>query len=240
MAAGRNIYETIGIESPYTYFSGAVLSGLLLIGLGFFVRRKLSKAEVLPEDGFTLFNAGVELVRVSRNFVWDLIGPGAEKYLPIVLTAFLLILFNNLSGFIPGFLSASEHLSLNLGMAAFVFLSYQFLGFKEHGFGYLKQFTGGLPVPGYGLAITLLLSVIAIVVFAVELVGHVVRPGSLSIRLFGAIFGDHKVLESVSELVPLFVPIVAMALGLMVSLIQAFVFSVLSVVYIKLAVSHDH
>jgi F-type H+-transporting ATPase subunit a len=108
-----------------------------------------------------------------------------------------------------------------------VFLVYNYFGFKEHGISYLKQFAG--PVLW-----------LAPLMFVIELLSHLFRPMSLSIRLFGNMFGDHMVLSIFSGLVPLIVPIIFMILGIVVSLIQAFVFSALSSVYIALAVSHEH
>jgi F-type H+-transporting ATPase subunit a len=240
MAKGASIYQTVGVPSQYEYFGAALFSGFLLILLGFFVRRKLRSGELLPEGRFSIFNAAVEVIAIFRNFLHGMIGHGSDKFVPIIVITFLLILVNNLSGLIPGFLSPSENLSNNLGMALIIFISYQYFGIKEHGFAYVKQFTGGLPMPGYGLVMSVILSMIALLLVVIELVGHVVRPMSLSLRLFGTISGDHKLLVIVSDLTYLFIPVLVMMLGLLVSVVQAFVFSLLSTVYIKLAVSHDH
>jgi F-type H+-transporting ATPase subunit a len=96
-----------------------------------------------------------------------------------------------------------------------------------HGIGYLKQFAGPLIW-------------IAPLMFVVEVLSHIFRPFSLSVRLFGNIFGDHAVMGIFSSLVPLVVPVIFLVLGLAVALIQAFIFAALSTVYISLAVSHEH
>lgn len=240
MAKGASIFETVGVASEFKHFSGAVFSGILLILVGLLVRRKLKTGELLPEARFSLTNAAIEVVAVFRNFLHGMIGHGSDKFVPIIVITFLLILINNLSGLIPGLVSPSENFNNNLGMAAVIFIAYQYFGFREHGFSYLKQFTGGLPVPGYGGFMTGILAVIALLLVVIELVGHSVRPLSLSLRLYGTISGDHKLFMIVSDLTYLIVPVLVMMLGLLVSVVQAFVFSLLSTVYIKLAVSHDH
>ncbi len=101
------------------------------------------------------------------------------------------------------------------------------LGFKEHGMGYLKQFMG--PV-----------IYLAPLMIVIELVSHLVRPASLSLRLFWNMFGDHLVLQIFSNLTPYIVPAIFIGLGVFVSFLQAFIFTILSSIYISLSISHDH
>ena len=143
-------------------------------------------------------------------------------------------------GLIPGWPPATESLYTIVPMALVVFLYYQFLGVREHGVGYLKQFTGGLPPSGLNPFLTIFLAGVAGLVFVIELIGHIFRPASLSLRLFGNMTGDHTLLSTTLTLAPIGAPMFAMMLGLLVSTIQALVFSLLTSVYIKLAVSHDH
>ena len=157
----------------------------------------------------------------------DIIGPQAEKYFPLIGSLFVFILFCNLLGIIPGFLPPTSNIYTNAACAIIVFIYYNYQGFKEHGIGYLKQFAGPLIW-------------IAPLMFLIEILSHLFRPFSLSVRLFGNIFGDHTVLSIFSDLIPLIVPVIFLILGLAVALIQAFIFSALSAVYIGLAVSHEH
>jgi len=115
----------------------------------------------------------------------------------------------------------------NAAMAGTIFVYYNYSGFKEHGIGYLKHFTG----PVIWLAWLML---------PIELIGHLVRPVSLSLRLAGNITGDHLVLGIFTDLTHFVIPIVFVGLGVFVAFVQAFVFTLLSTIYVSMAVSHDH
>ncbi|MFH0811430.1 MAG: F0F1 ATP synthase subunit A, partial [Pseudomonadota bacterium] len=167
------------------------------------------------------------IIQVATNIIKDIIGHHAEKYLPLIGSLFIFILFCNLLGLIPGFLPPTSNLYTNGACAIIVFLYYNYQGFKEHGVGYLKHFAGPLIY-------------LAPLMFVIEVISHLFRPFSLMVRLYGNISGDHAVLTIFSSLVPLVVPVIFLVLGLMVALIQAFVFATLSTVYIGLAVSHEH
>jgi F-type H+-transporting ATPase subunit a len=128
---------------------------------------------------------------------------------------------------IPGFVPPTDNINTNLAMSLTVFVYYHIMGVKAHGLkGYLKHFMG--PILW-----------LAPLIFVTEIIGHCVRPLSLSLRLFGNITGDHLVLGIFSNLVPVLVPVAFLALGLFVSFIQAFVFSLLSMIYINLATAHE-
>lgn len=241
MSAGHTIYEGLG---SYKFVGAAAATAVVLTGVGIVVKVKASARlrndDVLPDDGFSFLNLASQLVSAFRGLLSSMIGHGSDKYLHLILGTFLFILVNNLAGMFPGLLSPSQNLINNISMAIVIFVVYQFYGIKEHGFGYLKQFTGGLPPKNQNLVMTVILSGIAILIFGIELIGHAVRPVSLSLRLWGTITGDHALHDVMKGILPLFLPMIAMALGLLVSVVQAFVFSLLSTVYIKLAVSHDH
>lgn len=146
----------------------------------------------------------------------------------------------NLMGLIPGFLPPSDNINTNLAMGLTVFVFYHYLGIREHGTHYVGQFTGGLPPKGFGTLITAFLALIGCVLFVIESIGHIIRPVSLSLRLWGNINGDHTLVGVFNGITPILVPVIFMVLGLFVCCVQAFVFSLLSTVYIKMAVSHDH
>lgn len=188
---------------------------------------KNSPDPLVPDTCLTARNVLEIVVQAIYGQLRSIIGPEGDKFVTIVGSLFLYIFFCNIMGVVPGFESATANINTNLAMAVIVFLLYNYYGFKEHGFGYLKQFTGPL----------LLLA--PLMVF-IEVLSHLFRPMSLSIRLFGNMFGDHMVLGIFSDLVPLVVPIIFLVLGIVVSSIQAFVFAVLATVYLALAISHDH
>lgn len=241
--AHHTILQVVGVPHEYNHVvaAGLVAAGLTIVG--FHVKSKLSKIEdqVLPEPKLSILNISTELVSMFRNLLEGMIGHGAEKYVPLIGSIFLLILFSNLSGLIPGFPPATENVNTNVALALISWIAFVSSGFKEHGLGYIKTFTGGLPPSGYGAGITAMLSVIAILVFGIEFVGQIIiRPLSLTLRLWGNINGDHILIGVFNGLVPLLIPIIFLILGIFVSVIQSLVFSLLSSVYIKLAVSHDH
>lgn len=206
-----------------------VASIIFIISLKVFNSIKNSSNSLIPKERVTFQNFFELIIQVAINIMKDIIGPHAEKHLPLIGSLFVFILFCNLLGLIPGFIPPTANLYTNAACAIIVFLYYNYQGFKEHGFGYLKHFAGPLIY-------------LAPLMFVIEIISHLFRPFSLTVRLYGNISGDHTVLAIFSSLVPypVIYPVVFMFLGLMVALIQAFVFATLSTVYIGLAVSHEH
>jgi len=132
----------------------------------------------------------------------------------------------NLLGLIPGFLPPTQKMNVTVGLAVVVFLSTHYFGVREHGLAYFRHFLG----PIWWLAPIML---------PIEIISHLARPMSLSLRLFGNITGDHAVVSGFMALVPVVVPAVFLGLGLFVSFMQAFIFTVLSMIYISGAVAHE-
>jgi F-type H+-transporting ATPase subunit a len=207
----------------------ALLVLLILILLSWRIHSSLRKARdpLIPETRFSARNVLEIVVQATYNQLRSIIGPTGDNYITLVGGLFIFIFFCNIIAIVPGFAPATDNLNTNLAMAVIVFLVYNYYGFKEHGLAYFKQFAG--PILW-----------LAPLMFLIELLSHLFRPMSLSIRLFGNMFGDHMVLGIFSDLVPLVVPVIFMILGIVVSMIQAFVFAVLTTVYIALAVSHEH
>ncbi len=151
----------------------------------------------------------------------------AAKFFPLIGALWMFILFGNLIGLIPGFVTPNDTLKTNVGIALMVFLLTHYYGIKEHGFiNYFKHFMG----PSIALAP---------LIFPIELISHLARPLSLSVRLLGNMMADHKVVMSFFALVPILVPLPFMLLGLLVCLIQALVFCTLTMVYIGMAIEHE-
>jgi F-type H+-transporting ATPase subunit a len=150
----------------------------------------------------------------------------AARFFPIIGALWIFILFNNLIGLIPGFSSPDDSLKTNVGLAVFVFLLTHYFGLKEHGLAYFKHFLG----PVWWLSWLIL---------PIELISHLARPLSLSVRLLGNMMADHKVVMSFFALVPILVPLPFMLLGLLVCLIQALVFCTLAMVYFGMAIEHE-
>ncbi len=136
----------------------------------------------------------------------------AARFFPLIGALWMFILFGNLIGLIPGFISPNDTLKTNVGIALLVFVLTHYLGVKEHGLAYFKHFLG----PSLVLAPLML---------PIEIISHIARPVSLSVRLMGIMMADHKVVMSFFALVPILVPLPFLLLGLLICLIQALVFT---------------
>jgi F-type H+-transporting ATPase subunit a len=174
------------------------------------------------------------LVEVSflavRNLMSEVIGKESSRFVPIIGTLALYILTGNLLGLIPGFLSPTSNYNITAACAICVFIYYNYQGFRKQGFlGYLKHFAG----PVLWMAPFL---------FVIELISHMARPMSLSIRLFGNIFAEELIIKSLNNIWPVLNPltIMVMFLALFASTIQAFIFILLTMVYISGAVEETH
>lgn len=150
----------------------------------------------------------------------------ARRFYPLIGTLWLWILFGNLIGLVPGFISPNDTLKTNLALAMVVFVLTHVYGIKEHGFAYLKHFLGPSPV-------------LAPLMVIIEIISHLARPMSLSLRLMGNMIADHKVVFAFFALVPVLVPVPFLLLGMLVCLVQAIVFCTLTMVYIGMAVEHE-
>lgn len=217
----------INHHNIHIFSAGLVV--LFLIVAALMVHRKLKRVEerLVPAPKTTLVNLFETAVENILGLMEGILGHDAPKYLPLIGTLFIYIFLCNVLALIPGFVPPTDNINTNLACSLTVFVYYHIMGIKAHGLkGYLKHFMG--PILW-----------LAPLIFVIELIGHCVRPVSLSLRLFGNITGDHLVLGIFSDLTPILVPVVFLALGLFVSFIQAFVFSLLSMIYINLATAHE-
>ncbi len=199
-----------------------ILATLLLIVFFLAVRATLS----VEKPGGLQHTAEMVEEFVSEQ-AEGIIGHGYERYLPYAITIGFFILICNLLGLIPGFESPTANPSVPLGCAVLTFLYYHFHGIRTHGFHYVKQFAG--PV--------LLLSPLMIVI---ELVSHFARILSLTVRLYANMFAGDLVTMAFFSLVPVLVPVLFLSLHLGVALVQTFIFVMLTLVYLGLAVSEEH
>jgi len=165
-----------------------------------------------------------------ENFFGAILGSEKIKiYFPLIATMFIFIAFANYSGMLPsaghlpGLAAPTSSLSITVGLAIITFFSTHILGFKAHGVGYLKHFAK---------PVALLLPLMVLEEF--------VRPLSLSLRLFGNIYGEEMVSRQIFELVPILAPLPLYILSLLFCLIQALVFTMLSTIYISMATGEGH
>lgn len=157
----------------------------------------------------------------------EIIGPHSEGYTAFLVALGLFILICNLIGLIPGFESPTAVKYVPLGCAIVAFFYYQAQGFKHSGIGYLKHFAGPMPA-------------LAPLMVPIELISHLARVLSLTIRLFANMFAGDMVTLVFISLIPLGIPILFLGLHIFVSFLQAYIFVLLTTVYLQGAVAEEH
>src|SRR5258706_828284 len=193
---------------------------------------KLSEAD--PTHGQLTVEAGFLTL---KDMVVNVIGENGFKYFPVLATFAVLILISNLMGMVPLFMSptASVNVTFALGITSFIYFNY--VGIKENGLlKYIAHFAGP-KLPWYMIPITVL-------IFFIEIVSMSIRPMTLGVRLFANMFADEQLYAQISGLYPPYSHFVVqililLPLGLFVAIVQTLVFTLLSMIYINLALPHD-
>ena len=220
----------------------SVLAALLLLAAGSLVRRSLAGAGggVVPDEGVTLRNAVEFVVESLSGLARDTMGEDWRRYFPLVGTIFVFILVSNLLGLVPGVGGASSDVNMTTAWAIISFVVYNAVGIHKHGFWYINQFLGPSFFEIHLFGRHLHVRPLAPLFLPLELILHLARIATLSVRLLANMFADHTVISVWIGLVPLAVPALFMGLGLLVSVLQAFVFSLLTMIYIGEALAHPH
>ncbi len=196
----------------------------------------LAPAKLIPTR---LQSVAESLYEIVDNMTHEILHENARRYFPFVLTLFLFILFANVLGLIPYSFTVTSHLIVTLTLALTVFIGATIIGFIRHGFGYLKLFMpSGVPV------------VLLPLVVVIEIVSYFIRPMSLSIRLFANMMAGHMMLKVMAGFVvmlgvtagwlPLAAMVGLMGLELLVAALQAYVFALLTCMYLNDAMHVDH
>lgn len=171
------------------------------------------------------------LAEMTNEFVSEqgesVIGHGHERFTGYLTALVLFVLLSNLVGIVPGLESPTANVVVPLGIALITFIYYQFHGIRENGFAYAKQFIG----PVWWLSWLFI---------PIEIISHLARVLSLTVRLYANMFAGDLVTLAFFSLVPFGIPLIFMGLHLGVAFIQAFVFMILAMIYLSLAVSHEH
>lgn len=162
-----------------------------------------------------------------ENMIVETMGEHGRPFFPLIATLALFILVSNLIGLIPGFFPPTANINTTAACAVVVFVMTHVVGIKEHGAAYVKHFMG--PIIW-----------LAPMMFFIEVIGHLSRVVSLTLRLFGNMNGHELVLMIFFGLAPFLVPIPMMLMGVLVSFIQAFVFMLLAMIYIQGSLEHAH
>jgi len=210
-----------------SYVSYAFLASLLLIVLALIVRSSLKLVPTGTQNVVeTIIEALLNLAEENIGHHW------ARPLFPLLATLALFIAVCNFMGLIPGFVSPTANINTNAAMAIPVFLATHVYGIRVHGFGYIKHFLG--PIRSiFALPLMLLM-------FVIEFIGHIARPLTLSVRLFGNMVAKHYIIGVLGILSPAIVPVAILVLGVLVSVIQAFVFTLLTALYLAGAVEEAH
>jgi F-type H+-transporting ATPase subunit a len=205
----------------------AFLASAILITVSLIVRSSMA---LIPKgvQNFmeTILEALLNLCEENIGHHW------AKALFPLVATIALFIAVCNFMGLIPGFMSPTSNINTNAALAIPVFLSTHIFGIRVHGFSYLNHFLG--PIRSvYALPLMMLM-------FVIEFIGHLARPLTLSVRLFGNMSAKHYILGVLGILSPALIPVTILVLGVLVSVIQAFVFTLLTALYLAGAVEEAH
>lgn len=200
----------------------SVIATLILL---LFFKLTVKNLSLFPAKMQTLLEA---IYLFFRGIVDDMIGTEGRKFIPVLGTLGLFIAVSNLLGLLPEMASPTANLNAPAGCAVFIFLYYHSQGVKKHGFfGYLKTFTGPKWWLGWLFA-------------PIEIISHFSRPMSLTVRLFCNIFGEDLVIIILVSLVPFVAPLPMMAMAIFTSLLQAYIFIMLSSVYLAGAIASEH
>jgi F-type H+-transporting ATPase subunit a len=171
------------------------------------------------------------IAEMTHEFILEqsesIIGHGFERFASYLTVLGLFILIANLMGLVPGLESPTANAVVPLGFALCTFLYYHYHGIRSNGFSYIKQFLGPVPVL-YPL------------MFVIELISHCARVLSLTVRLYANMFAGDLVTLAFFSLVPVGIPLIFLGLHFGVAIVQAYVFLLLAMIYLSLAVAHDH
>jgi F-type H+-transporting ATPase subunit a len=212
----------LSVLERYDHLLNAVLAFLLAVLLTTYLRARMKRVPGPLQQTLEFVVQGI------KDLVGDNIDHHPEKYLPFVGTIALFIFFNNLFGILPGLSPATSNWNVTLGSALVVFIYYNFHGMREQGFlKYWAHFAG----PIWWLAWLM---------FPLEIIGLASRILSHSLRLFGNIGGEHMVTAIFFGMLPVLLPVPLLVMGIFFGLIQTFVFTMLTVIYLSGAVAHEH
>jgi F-type H+-transporting ATPase subunit a len=208
----------------YLVISGLIVLGFLVLGL--MLRSRLSvehpsKFQIVLED----------LVSAVAGMLDEWLGPQGRRFLPLIGALGAFILASNYIGLIPGFMAPTSNINVTVGCALTTWVFYHLQGILTQGpIKYIVHFAGPPGLPWYMIP----------VFFIIEIISHLSRVLSLSLRLFGNIFGEELIIVIIAMIVPLGFPLPFMVLGLITGLLQAFIFVLLSIIYLQGAVMSEH
>jgi F-type H+-transporting ATPase subunit a len=220
----------------------ALLSGALLLFAGVLVRRRLADPNggVVPDEGITVRNLVEVMVEWLGGMARDRMGEDWRRYFPVVGTIFFFILVSNLMGLVPGLEGATSDTNTTWAWAIIAWIFYTVIGIARHKGTYLIKFMGPSffekEIGGRKIHFRLLAPIFLVLEIPLDLA----RMLTLAVRLLANMFADHTVIAVWLALVPVGVPAIFMGLGLIISVLQAFIFALLTMIYIGLALEEPH
>ena len=219
-----------GYDISFTNSSLFMTISVVLIFLFFWLATR--KSALIPGR---LQSVGELIFDFTLAMIQENVGKDGLKYFPFIFTLFLFILLGNLLGLLPYSFTFTSHIIVNAGLAVFIFIGVTFIGFARHGFHYLRLFCPeGTPIP------------VAIVLVPIEIMSYFIRPISLSLRLFANMLAGHVLLKvlagfvislGIFGIIPFLAVSAVTLLEIMVALIQAYVFALLTTIYLNDAVN---
>ena len=225
--------DIAGFDASFT--NASMFMVLVSLFVWVFVAGGMSRASLVPGR----WQSMVELVyEFIANMLTEAAGQEARKFFPFIFSLFMFILFANLMGMIPGSFTVTSHIAVTFAFAALVFVGVTILGFIKHGLGYLKLFApSGVPM------------VLMPLLVPIEIISYFTRPISLSVRLFANMMAGHTMLKVIAGFVfslgafgilPVAFIIALTGLEVLIAVLQAYVFAMLSCIYLNDAYHVDH
>lgn len=238
-----NAFESLAhqLETEWVYISALFAAGILMLA-GLSVKRAVAgeNGGVVPDEGVTIRNVIEVIIQALGDLGETTIGEDWRRYFPIVGTIFFYILVSNILSLIPGLLGSTSDANVTFAWAIISFAAYNYIGIRQHGWKYIYQFMGpallNMEIGGKHYHVRVLTPIF----LPLEIVLHLARILTLGVRLLANMFADHKVVVIWLGLVPFVLPAIFMGLGLLVSFLQAFVFALLTMIYIGLALQEPH
>ena len=229
--AVKAVFEPMGFHFTGHHVIPNYMVMILLIVAALTVLSLIIRSRLSVEHPGTLQILMEDAIGAVNGLLEEWIGPKGRRYLPLIGTLGIFILLSNYIGLVPGFMAPTSNINVTLGCAITIWVYYHFQGIKEQGIvGYVKHFWAP---PGTHWMIGFLY-------FPIEMISHAARVMSLSLRLFGNIFGEELVILILFTIVPFVVPLPMMFLGLVTGGLQAFIFVLLSIIYLQGAVAVEH
>jgi len=235
----RGLEEIIAV---HWVLQAALVAAFLLLGMGVLVRRSVvaSDGGIVPDQGLSVRNVLEVLVEWLAGMAEERTGPEWRRYFPIIGTMFFFILISNLMGLLPTFDGATSDVNTTAAWAIIAWVLYTWIGIAKHRSHYLIKFLGPsffeTEIGGRVIHMRLLAPIFIILEIPLDFA----RILTLAIRLLANMFADHTVIVVWLGLFPWGVPAIFMGLGLVISFLQAFVFALLTMIYIGLALDEPH